>query len=448
MKKISLLLLVAIACFNIQSYAQTQKIVADKIIAQVGDKIILSNEYDEYKNRDLERGPLPECFWLERQIIEKSLILLAAKDSLLSEDELNTQLDNQIKFYISEYGSKKELEDAAHKSIYQIKEDIRAGLTERMLAEKMRNKITNNMQVTPAEVRNFFGKIPPDSLPFVEETLEIKQLVVYPKPNKEVDQYLVDQLLDWKRQVEKGEQKFDAIARLHNQDPGSREQGGLYAVNRNDRQWDSAWSAAIWKLKTGQVSPVIKSGFGLHIIQLVSRVGDDAIIRHILLIPPVSQPEINATQRWMDTIRAKIVAGNLGFGEAVAMYSEDVTTKATGGALLSSPTGAYQVTRDELDKAMETAVKGMGVGDISQPQWYKDNRGRDAVRIILLKATTNGHVENIADDYEQIAKQALEAKKQQALQQFVASHITGYYVAIDQSFADCDNLAPWLAPVK
>ena len=448
MKKICLFLLITISCVNISCFAQAQKIVADKIIAQVGDKIVLSNEYEEYKKWDCERGPLPECSWLERQIMEKALILLAAKDSLLVEDELNALLDNQMKFYISEYGSQQKLEAAAHKSMYQIKDDIRAGLTERMLAEKMRSKITNNIQVTPAEVRNFFGKIPLDSLPFVEGKLEIQQLVVYPKPNKEVEQYITDQLLGWKRQVETGEQKFDALARLHSQDPGSKEQGGQYAVNKNDRQWDSAWFAAIWKLKTGQVSPVIKSAFGLHIIQLVSRVGDDAIIRHILLIPPVAQPEIYATQRRMDTIRAQIVAGNLGFGEAVARFSEDATTKASGGAVLSAGSGAYQVTMDDLDKAMVTAIKGMVVGGISQPQWYKYDRGRDAVRIILLKTTTKPHVENIADDYEYIAKQALEAKKQQVLQQWVANHMSGYYVTIDKSFADCGNLAPWLTTAK
>lgn len=454
MKKIPLLLLAASLTITGNVFAQTQKVVADKIVAQVGDKIILNsdiqNAITDYKRSASTDGTVPslppnaECSFMEGQLMQKALVIQANKDSILvSDDELDALLDNQIRYFISQYGSQAELETVAGKSIYQIKEDLRQPFKERKLADQMRSKILDNIKITPTEVKDFFLKIPHDSLPYLESELVINQIILYPKANKDVEDYLTNQLLDWKHQVESGQKKFDALARLYTQDPGSRENGGQYSVNKNDKQWDPVWFAAIWKLKEGQVSPVIKSKFGLHIIQMVSRAGDDAVIRHILLIPSVTQAEIKQAKTMLDSARSKIQAGLINFGQAVNALSEDEQGKSNGGQVISRNNSIF-VTIDELDKDMVVAIKGLNPGEISQTQVYKDERQRDAVRIVYLRTRTEPHIENLKDDYNKISQQALDLKKNQTLQKWFKDHISTYYVNLDKSFSACANLAPWL----
>lgn len=448
------MLLAVSVCFGTKTFAQTQKVVADKIVAQIGDKIILHsdiyNAIDDYRRQAEATGtkvnlpPHPECSFLEGQLIQKALVIQAGKDSIpLSDDELDALLDNQIRAFILQYGSQQELELVAGKSVYQIKEDLREPFKERKLADQMREKILSNVKITPTEVKDFFEKIPKDSLPFLESQLEINQIIVYPKPNKDVEQYSIDQLNEWKKEVESGKQKFDVLAKLYSMDPGSKDQGGQYSVNRNDKQWDPTWFAAIWKLKEGQVSPVIKSKFGLHIIQMVSRAGDDAIVRHILLLPTVTSKEIATATEELDSIRTQILAGRMNFGAAVNKFSEDENSKNNGGQVMAQD-GSTMLTIDQLDKDMVVALKNMNPGDISKPLVYKDDRQRDAVRLIYLRTRTAPHVQNLKDDYNAIAQEALEHKKAEVMQKWFKDHINTYYINIDKSFNACANIAPWI----
>lgn len=454
MKKIVFLLLAASVCIATRSFAQTQKVVADKIIAQIGDKIILNSDiqnaiidYQRSSEASGGKNPLPpnaDCAFLEGQLIQKALVIQAAKDSIpLSDDELDALLDNQVRNFIIQYGSQQELELIAGKSVYQIKEDLRQPFKERKLADQMREKILQNVKITPTEVKDYFARIPKDSLPYLESQLEINQIIIYPKSNRDVEDYATQQLLGWKQQVESGKQRFDALAKLYSQDPGSRDQGGQYNVNRNDKQWDPIWFAAIWKLKEGQVSPVIRSKFGLHIIQMVSRAGDDAVIRHILLLPSVTPAEIKAATNTLDSVRNQIVAGNITFGGAVSKYSEDETSKNNGGQVMA-PDGSSSVTIDQLDKDMVVALKNMNPGDVSKPIVYKDDRQRDAVRIVYLRSRTEPHVQNLKDDYNTIAQYALEHKKGLVMQKWFQDHINSYYINIDKQFNACANIGPWL----
>ncbi len=428
---------------------QQQKVVADKIIAQVGDKIILqsdiTNAIADYKRQgqDAQLPPNPECSFLEGQLIQKALVLQAEKDSLpVSDEDLDALLDNQIRGFIQGYGSKEALEEIAGKTIYQIKEDNRQPFKERQMANQMRSKILDNVKMTPTEVKAFFEKIPKDSLPYFESQLNVSQIVIMPKPNKDVEEYAGTQLLDLKHQVESGAKKFADLARIYSQDPGSKENGGQYNVNRNDKQWDPAFMAAIWRLKEGQISPVVKSKFGLHIIQMVSRAGDDAIIRHILIIPPVTDAEINVTKARLDSVRSDIVSNKMAFSTAVNKYSDDDNSKFTGGALTGQD-GSTDVTIDQLDKDMVVQLKGMKPGDISKPVAYTNERGMQAVRLIYYKSRTEPHVENLRDDYSKIQQAALDAKKMQVLEKWFKDHIPTYYISIDKNFSDCSSLKDW-----
>lgn len=448
MKKIIPGLLIAVM-FSVSAKAQTQKIVADKIIAYVGDQVILKSDIDnaiadfQRQSQDAAVPADADCQFLQGQIIQKILALQAKKDSLpLSEEDIDAELDNQIRFFIGQYGSQEVLEQVAGKTIYELKEDFREPFREKKLAEMMRNKIVENIKITPTEVKDYFNKIPTDSLPFYESEVEVGQIIIYPKPNKDIEEYVTQQLLSMKQQVESGQKKFADLAKIYSQDPGSKDNGGQYSINRNDKNWDPAFMAAAFKLKEGQISPIVHSKFGLHIIQMVSRAGDDAIVRHILIIPSVTPAEVNAAKARLDSARSMIVAGNMTFGAAVNKYSEDENSHFTGGMFMTQD-GSTRLTIDQLDKDMVVALKEMNPGNISQPLVYTDERNKTVVRIIYLKTRTQPHRENLKDDYDRVAQRALEIKKEKGLENWFHQHAGDFYIDVDRDYTKCKNINEW-----
>lgn len=451
MKKVFLIII--LFCAGMMSVlAQAKKVVADKIVGQVGDRIILRsdvlNEIADMKRQyqGQENVVFPtECQVLERQLIQKALVLQAEKDSLVvTEEEIDATIDNRIRAAIQQYGSKDILEEIAGKTVYQLKEDFRNSFREQKLAEQMQNKIIETIKITPTEVKAYYNKIPKDSLPFYESEVELSQIVIIPKANRDVEEYVSKQMYDYKKSVESGVQKFEALVKLYSEDPGSKDQGGQYNLNRNDRNWDPAFLSASFRLKENQISPVVKSKFGLHIIQLMSRSGDEAVVRHILRIPPVTDDEIKDAVKKLDSVKKQLVAGSLSFGEAVSKYSEDENSKFSAGSI-SAQDGSVFLSIDMLDKDMVVALKDLKPGDYSAPQVYTDERGRKAVRLIHLKRRTEPHRENLMDDYNRIAQRALESKKTQALDKWFKEHIPNYYVSIDKDFTGCESLKEWKA---
>ena len=427
-----------------------RKVVADKIVGIVGDKIILKSDvYNDILDRQRRGEPVPEnadCYIMEQILTLKALVLQAERDSIVvGDDEIEALLDNQVRGFINMYGSKEALEEIAGRTVYQIKEDFRQSFKERKLAERMRDKIVENIKITPQEVKDYFGKKNPDSLPFYESEVEIGSIVVYPKASRDLEKLAMEELADFKKQVESGRQKFETLARLYTDDPGSKENGGQYAINRTEKNWDPAFISNAFRLKEGQVSPVFKSKFGYHILQMVSRAGDDAIVRHILRIPKVTDDEINEGVNKLDSVRAKLIAGTVTFGEAVAKYSEDEVAKYTGGMQQGNNGGTFmpldQLSKDLVELLATTNLKP---GEFSKPTPFADERGKKGVRIVYLKSRTSPHRENLKDDYDRIAKEALELKKNKALETWFASRIPSYYIMIDPDFKNCGSLNNWM----
>lgn len=431
-------------------FAQTKKVVADKIIGQVGDKIILRsdlfNAIADYKRQGAEAQlpPNPECSFLEGQLIQKALVLQAEKDSLpVTDDEIEAGLDLQIRQFIGSYGSKDALEEIAGKTIYQIKEDFRQSFKDRKLADQMRGKILDAVKITPTEVKAYYSKIPKDSLPYYESEIEVSQVLLQPKATKEVEEYVIKQLYDYKRQAEAGIKPFAQLAKNYSDDKNTEQQGGTLSINRTSRDFDKDFTNATFRLKDGQMSPAIKSKFGYHIIYMVSRSGDDAIVRHILKIPPVTEEEVNAGIAKLDSIRNNILAKRFDFGEAVNKFSEDENSKFSGGSL-TDRSGSTFISIDQLpDKEMVIALRDLKPGEISKPQAYTNDRGTKMLRIILLKNRTDPHRENLKQDYNRIQARALEEKKQGVLATWFKEHLPNYYITIDKEYSNCSALADW-----
>lgn len=450
-----LLLLTACLLFAAQSIAQNsqpKKVVADKIVAVVGDKVILKSDIDnsliDMQRQNIEIPPNARCAMLEQAMGIKALVLQAEKDSLpVTDEEVETIIDNKIRSFIAQFGSKDELEKVAGKTIYQLKEDFREPIRDQELARAMRNKVVDNVRITPKEVNEYFNKIPKDSLFYYESEVEISQIVVFPKAHRDAEEYAIEQLKNIKEQVESGKSDFASLASIYTMDPGSKETGGQYDVNRYSKELDPVWLGKAFTLKPGQVSNPFKTRFGYHIMQLVSRAGDDASVRHILIIPQVTSFELKEGKDKLDSIRDLLVAGKMDFGAAVAKFSDDESSKFTAGQITGRDGSTY-VTIDQLDKDMVAMLKDLKVGQYSHPTEYVDERGRKGVRLVYLKTRTEPHRENLKDDYNRVAQRALEEKKNEVLEQWFNKKVKTYYILVDDEYKACPEMTRWMPEVK
>ena len=309
----------------------------------------------------------------------------------------------------------------------------------------MLDKITERVKITPQEVKEFFDKIPKDSLRYYESEVAICEVVLYPKPSRELELLAMDELAEYKRSAESGTQKFETLAQLYSDDPGSKDNGGRYAINRTEKNWDPAFIQNAFRLKDGQISPVFKSKFGYHIIKMESRSGDDAIVRHILRIPKITDEEVNNAVNQLDSVRARIIAGTMTFGEAVNKYSEEESSKFTGGCLQNNM-GGSTLALDQLDKNMVEflAKSNLKPGEVSKPTVYTDERQKKGVRLVFLRSRSEPHRENLKDDYDRVALRAIEEKKQNVLEKWFQSKISTFYLMIDDDFKDCESMSNWL----
>lgn len=449
-KKQGFLLFCLVFALSLISLAQPKPVLADKIVGVVGNKIVLKSDIDnsmlDMQRQGMEIPANGKCMVLEQALGVKALVLQAEKDSLpITDEDIESELDNRIRYFMQQYGSKDELERIAGKSIYQIKDDMRDGIRDLKMAQAMRDKIVSDVRITPTEVKAYFEKIPADSLPYYETEVEVGQIVVLPKATREAEEYAVEQLKDYKRQIEAGKD-FRSLAALYSEDPGSKDAGGQYEVNRTAGLMDPVWIAKAFALKEGQVSNPFKTQFGYHIVQMVSRSGDDAVVRHILKIPQVTQYEMKEGFDKLDTVRSNLIAGTLDFGTAVNKYSDDPNAKFTAGRL-QGPGGSF-ITMDQLDPTMLPIIKELKVGGYSQPVAFTNEQGRKGIRLVYLISQTAPHRENLKDDYSKIANRALEEKKETALEEWFYKKIKTYYIMVDKDYETCPEMTKWTEAAK
>lgn len=431
--------------------AQEDKVmgVADKVIAIVGrNRIILQSELDvqftEAKRRDPALSDTAKPLMLQQMVLEKLLVEQAERDSLLvSAEEVEGNLENKMRYFIRLYGSKEKLEEAAGKTVYQIKDDNRDLIRDQMLAEKMRNKILENVKITPAEVRSFYEKIPLDSLPFFPATVEAGQVVVDPPVSAELDKYAKEKLEDIRKQIVEGGKSFETMAGVYSDDPGSRDNGGRYNDVTRGGGWAPEFVAATFRLQNGEISPLVKTTFGYHIIQMIRRKGEAADIRHILIRPERTSADFKKAFEKLDSVRALLIAGNISFSEAVGKYSTDEAAKQTGGMILNPQTGAAQLDVAELDPALVLMLDTLKEGGYSQPQMFQTERGEKSARIVFLRARTKPHKANLYDDYSRIQQVALQQKQNTKLETWLRRKLPSYYIRISPEYRKGQAFADW-----
>ena len=441
MKKIIILLI----CFY-GVCANAQPFMVDQIAANVGGKYIkqsdVENAYLEARRFGYAMQGDMKCNLFEELLTQKLLINQAEVDSLVVEpSEVEMDLNRRIDYFIQQAGSQEAIENWFKKSIYEIKDDQRKGLYEQKLAEKMRRTIVEDVKITPSEVRSFFNRLHKDSIPLINAQVEVAQIVMYPPYSDEAISDVRQRLLELRRRIVDGESTFRMLAVMYSECPSGVREGGSLGFN-SKAELDPEFAKAAWALKSpGDISRIVESKNGFHIIQLEEKRGDQVKCRHILLTPKPNPEAVTTVTGRLDTLAQRIRKGELDWNIATR-FSEDEKTRFNGGLMINPDQNSplFQSTRFEMtqmEKADWDVIKDMKIGEISNPYQSRDDKGRIVYKIVKLKNRTDPHRANLKDDYSFLQEAALSEKMQRVIKEWVDEKIESSYIYIEDSFKRC-----------
>lgn len=431
--------------FIVSCALYAQPLIADKIVAQVDENIILKSDIETVYQQDLQqsKGNLPadyRCSLLQQFISQKLLLVQAAKDSVtVTDDQVEYELDRRIRYFVSLFGSQERMEEYYGKTVPEMKEEFREDIKRQILAQTMQENLFGNVSISPSEVKEFFKKIPPDSLPYFNAEVELAQIVLIPQPNAEQKAYARGKAEELRTRIMQGE-SFESIADIYTDDRD--EQGNarveLGCVGRGE--FVPEFEAAAFKLQPGEVSEVVQTQFGYHLIKLISRQGNTICLKHLLIMPKTTTSNLATATKKLDSIRAEIVSGKLNFYDAATKFSADEATKYTGGALQNPNTGDTYFEISQLDPEMYYLIEKMTVGEISKVTQYTTQDGKKALRIVILKSQTKPHKASLETDYDRMQAAALQEKKYRMMDIWLREKIKTVYLKIDPSYAACNSL--------
>ncbi len=440
---INKIFLTGILCFA-SLFSNAQK-YHDRVVAQVGDAIILESDIQERYQQDQSMYSFGAesdaiCHLVYTTIAEKILANIARGDSLLMVPEAKVELavEEQIETFLKEYNNDvSKLEELSGRSLSELRKDFKPIFDDMLHAENAQQHLVSVINITPKEVKHFYNLIPQDSLELIPATVEVGHIVMEPGVDEEIEQLTKDRLEEIRKEIVNEGKDFGTLASLYSQD-GSAQNGGLITINRTG--FDPHFVAAAYRLQPGEVSPVTKSQFGYHVIKMEKRQGDLASVRHIIMMPKPTSKDINAAKTRMDSLKTELEKEKITFGDAVAKYSTDVESKFTSGMIMNPNTGKNQIPVSSI--AQLDIIKDIGtmkVGAYTDPIEHVNERtGKLEIRIYYLKTKKEAHTLNLKDDYALIQEVALSEKRNTHLQEHVNRESEKYYIKVAPDFKDCN----------
>ena len=431
-------------------WGQMGKLV-NSVVAQVGDNIILLSDLEQQqiqaKQSEIEVGYNFSCSVLEQLMVQELLVNQAKLDSIfVSDEQVDAEMENRLRVIEKQMGGREKLEAFYEKTTAQIKDEFRTIIKEKILAQEMERTITSAVSVTPKEVAHFFNTLPKDSIPFINMKLSFQQIVMYPEITKEDKKRAVKELEDVQSQILVDGKSFETMARIHSDDPGSGAQGGRIQASKG--MMVPQFEATVFKLGIGEVSGIIETQYGFHIIKLISRKGEDYECLHILNMPEFSNDAINDAAIKMEECYQKLNQNEITWSEAVLKYSNDERTKQNRGVITNPITGDQNWDMEDLnqvDQQIYLLTDAMEKGDVTTPNLYIDIYERkQGMRIVRLKDRFEPHEANLKDDYTLIKAAAENDKKQKMTAKWVDAKISNAFIRIDESYLDCDYNHKWL----
>ena len=444
---------VLISMFNFVAIAQNtgNDVVVDKVIAIVGQNMIKQSELEgallqQKMNSKLiiEDEFATKCDLLEGMLINKLMLHQAEVDSIeVTDDEVNREMDNRIRYMISAYGSQENLERQMRKSLSEIKDYFKDVIRDNIMISQIEQKLTGTLSVTPQEVVDFYNSIPKDSLPTIEQEYEFSQIVKIPQISEEEKESVKARLNDYRERILKGT-KFSTIATLYSEDPASAKKGGeLGFFSRGDMVGE--FENAAFALQDGEISPIIETKYGFHIIQMIERRGNQVNCRHILLQPKVTSQQLGEAYKELEEIKEKIDKGEITFEEAIVKYSDD-PSKVNQGLIVNPYNASAIFTKDVINETMSNIEKvdfnAMKQGEITKPVKFKTELS-EAYRLIKVNRKTDAHKVDLTLDYDKVQASALDNKKTEIIKELANKRLKKTYVKIDADYQSCDFKLNW-----
>lgn len=437
--------------------AQALDNVVDEVIWVVGDEAILKSDVESMR-ADPDWNSIkgnPYCVIPERLAIQKLFLHQAAIDSIsVTDAEVNSMVEERINDWMMRAGSKEKLEEYMNRSVSQIREELCERFKDEMVVQRMRQKLTEDVRVTPAEVRRYFRDMPEDSLPLVPTQVEVEILVQHPRiPQAEIDR-IKDELRDYADRVQNGGMSFSTLAILYSEDGSARQGGELDYMGRS--ALDPAFASVAFSLTdTEKISKVVQSEYGYHIIQLIDKRGDKVKVRHILRTPKVAREDVDACLARLDSIADDIRAGKFTFEEGATVISDDKDTKNNRGLLtnlkVDEDGSRSRVSKFEMGELSNVStelarqVEGLEVGEISKPFEMVYTNMKTVCAIAKLKSRTKAHRASLTEDFPLLQSIVLNRKKQEKIREWIVDKQRTTYVRINEKWRDCDFEYPgWI----
>ena len=431
---IAIVLLGAITTFT----AKSQNTVIDQVVAVVGNKIIKKSDIEtQYLQIKAEGNEVDKCHILEVMLRMKLMVNQAAIDSIeVTDSQVEQELNQRLSAFISQAGSQKAVEDYFKKSILEMKDDMRSEIRDNMISQRMEDEIAGDIKITPSEVKAFYNKQNKDSLPLINSQIELYQIGIYPPYTEKAIFDLKEKMLDLRRQIIEGK-SFASLAVLYSED-GSAMRGGELGFTQKG-QWDPEFAKAAFALKErGEVSKIVESQFGYHLIHLIEKRGDMVNARHILMKPKADAEAITKANARLDSNVAMIKKDSITFEKAALYFSEDKSTRANSGLVMNPQTGEPRFEMDQINPVDYRVVKDLKIGEISAPFESMDDKGKRMYKVMMIKSRSNPHKANLKDDFDLLKNIALANKKNNIINDWISEKIESTYIHIDDSYKDCN----------
>ena len=421
--------------------------VVDEVVWIVGDDAILKSDVETMRMQGAMEGVKwegdPDCTIPEQIAVQKLFKHQAEIDSIeVTDADVAMEVEQQISYWLEMVdGSRERLEEYKHQTLSQIRNDLREDLKDRQMVQKMRQKLVEDIAVTPADVRRYFKDMPADSIPFVPTEVEVQIIQQTPRIDQEELNRVKDELREYTERVNKGDATFQTLARLYSEDPGTARRGGeLGLVGRGTL--DPAFAAVAFNLTDPKkVSKIVESEFGFHIIQLIEKRGDKVNVRHILRKPIVSDEAVEKTLVRLDSIAGEIRSGKFTFEDAAPILSDDKDTRYSKGLMSTNmmTTGhtSSKFRMQDLPPEVAKVVDTMQVGQISQAFTMINQRGKTVCVIAKLKNRIDGHKATVTEDFQTLKDVVLNKRREERLHEWVVDKIKNVYTRLSDDYKDC-----------
>ncbi|MEB2780380.1 peptidylprolyl isomerase [Algoriphagus sp. C2-6-M1] len=422
--------------------------VLDKIVAKVDNYILLESDvqkaYMEAISQSQQGQVAPtRCQVFESLMINKLMVAKAEVDSVVVTDaEVMLQTEQRFNMVMQQFGGDENtLVQAYGKTSDQLKSEIEDVIREQLIVQRMRNRITEGLTVSPNDVRLFFNSIPTDSLPLFTSEATVGQIVVKPQVNPQTKQDVYDQLVQFKKDIGEGKAEFADLARKYSEDPGSATNGGDLGFSTRGQMVPEYEGAAL-SLRQGEISDPVETEYGFHMIQLLEKKDNTYNSRHILISPKATEADVKKSEQYLDSLRTEIKAGRMDFAKTAKDFSDDRSTSDNGGFFTDPSNNSNRLSLRTLeDPLLFFMIDTMQVGDITLPMQFEDPREGTKVRILYYKAKYPAHRANMTDDYEKLKAAALRKKEEELLGKWFITAKEDIFIDLDPAYDRCDALA-------